>query len=57
MLPVSSTNLAKLTAVTSSFFDLFILNPTCAQSVVKLWQDLLRLAFAPGSKTKLTLSR
>jgi len=51
MLPVSSTKPAELTAVPSSVFDLFILNPTCAPSVVKVSLDFLRLAIAPGSNT------
>jgi len=51
MLQVSSTNPAKLPAVPSLFFDVFILNPTCAQSAVKLSLDVLRLAISPGTKT------
>jgi len=41
MFLVLSTNLAKRTAVLSVFFYVFILNPTCAQSVVKIWLDFL----------------
>ena len=54
---VSSTNKAKLTALPSSFFPVCILNPTCAQGVVKISLDCLRLAMAPGSKTNKESSR
>jgi len=57
MLPVLSTNPAKPTAVPSSFFDVFILNPTCPQSVAKIVLDCLRLSVAPGSKTNKKSSR